>query len=552
MITYLTLGDGDFTYSLDLARYLISNSKHNNHHHHHHNNNSNNLYSYSDANTKETRTIIQLIATGIDSFDTLQTKYKDTPHILKQLKSYHGTTTTSTTTTTAMTTTTLHPTKSILQVYVHHNINAIITKTPTTIIIDNNNNQQDTNDIGTLVKRQPLPTLSVSLPSQSIGNVTAADYVLFHHPHLGTEDAILHARFMCHLFHSMTHHWMKRPHGIVAITLVQGQYERWKVHDAATRNQLVLLSRRPFQPPPLYHHPVITTTVLPNDDSTTTRTTTTKTTTTTRTTTTTTTANQSIYHYRRHQTGKSFETRRMGRSSETFTFGRRGERPIAYCLEWQQQQQPQQQQQQCHGQERQQQQQDQNDTTDTGDGTGTVLPPTTVGMDGSIQLLECPFCDKTFREERSRKCHLRDKHSTKPDTSDGKARTSPSFACEACRSENGGGPRYFVSAQALQDHERAKHSGLHSHILPDWCRNAQTAGNEGQEGRDEETSNHGFCAICGMIYKDESHASRHLLEFIPKDYNEPFLCCFCRKPFREKRAKLQHENFCSPQITTKT
>jgi hypothetical protein len=134
-VTFLTLGDGDFSYSLDLARYLASSLNYNN-------------------------TNRALIASGIDSFEQVLEKYKDSPFLLKQLQS-----TTST--------------ESSLSISIQHGINAIVDK------------------------ESPIK----------------ADHVLFNHPHVGTEDAALHARFLCHLLHSAAHYWMK-PNGVLHLALV--------------------------------------------------------------------------------------------------------------------------------------------------------------------------------------------------------------------------------------------------------------------------------------------------------------------------------------------
>jgi hypothetical protein len=38
--------------------------------------------------------------------------------------------------------------------------------------------------------------------------------MIFNHPHLGTEDALLHSRFLTHLFHTSTGRWVK-PDGVL-------------------------------------------------------------------------------------------------------------------------------------------------------------------------------------------------------------------------------------------------------------------------------------------------------------------------------------------------
>jgi uncharacterized C2H2 Zn-finger protein len=409
-VTFLTLGDGDFSYSLDLGAYLASSSHYNN-------------------------TNRALIASGIDSFEQVLEKYKDAPFLLKQLQS-----------------TTSKSTESSLSISIQHGINAIVDK------------------------ESPIK----------------ANHVLFNHPHVGTEDAALHARFLCHLLHSAAHYWMK-PDGVFHLALVNGQYERWKCQDAANRHGLLLLERNDFRPPPVP---------------------------------------QPTYQYRRHQTGKSFESRRARGGSEMFTFGRQSEQPIAKCLPWQH------------------------------DARLASTAATTVQAIEE-NMLTCPHCDKTFREERSRKCHIRDKHAEAPDKK-AKIEVSPEvqLQCEHCRSEKGG-PRTFVSAQALEDHIRAKHVGINKKkILPDWHKQQQgDAGNDDapssikpestKEDRIDERNKFGSCDICGLAYQDNKHQAQHQKDFVPVEGTESFQCSFCSKTFRERRAKLQHENFCSSQFTAK-
>jgi hypothetical protein len=123
----------------------------------------------------------------------------------------------------------------------------------------------------------------------------------------------------------------------------------------------------------------------------------------------------------------------------------------------------------------------------------------------------------------------------------------------------------------MTDHVRAKHTGLHSTIQPDWVRKDSSS----QEARsDDGTSSSsnlnrlqaasenaisGSCCVCGVIYTTKEHESQHLKEFVPvassvvdadretkeADSIMEHRCSFCNKQFRDKRAQLQHENFCT-------
>jgi hypothetical protein len=75
------------------------------------------------------------------------------------------------------------------------------------------------------------------------------NHVIFNHPHLGTEDALLHSRFLAHLFHALTGRWMKPDGGLLHPTLVIEQCKRWRCLEWADRHGLVLIQRGKFIPP---------------------------------------------------------------------------------------------------------------------------------------------------------------------------------------------------------------------------------------------------------------------------------------------------------------
>lgn len=400
-MSILTLGDGDFTYSLDLARFLALDGTHN----------------------------WNLICTGIDTREELLAKYRDTPFVLNQLQSL---------------------TSPRLKISFHHSVNAIL--------------DPSHNDNGT------------STQATTIGQV---DHVMFHHPHLGTENAVLHGRFLCHFFHSCVNGWMKADGGFVHLTLVDGQYERWNCEHAATSQGLKLLQRQPFVPPPV---------------------------------------DSPTYHYRRHQTGKSFESRRPS-GSEAFVFGRNDSPPMdmstLVLVSW-----------------------------PTEPPSKTVSMPMVSPSVPVPSCLTCPYCDRMFKEERSRKCHLRDKH---PNASDKKTKTENSslFTCSFCKAETDE-RRNFESEQALHDHIRAKHSAIHKTVIPDWC-NRQGTPSPGQDdtGINGSSITCYSCAICHAKFSSKDEERTHLDSFKPCASSKEFKCEFCEKSFREVRAKLQHENFCS-------
>jgi len=445
-LVFLTLGDGDFTYSLDLARYLKLSSK-------------------SLASMKHKH--LKLILTGVDTLEELSSKYKDSLSILQQIRNQESEI-------------------SSMSLSIQHGVNAII-----------------------------FP----GKRADSKGVHEAADHVLFHHPHLGTENCSLHKQFLAHLFHSVTNHWMKRRGGIFHLTLVEGQYDRWKCREQAERHGLVLLRESPFAPPPITK--TNGTDVTDKNEE----------------------ANFNRYHYRRHQTGKSFANRRPNSKSITYTFGRTIDKGlyVANSLPWQTLE---------------------SSSSETSIKCSEVSTPKTRVMAKSPMLL-CPFCDKEFLEKRSLKCHLRDKHSIGKGqqeqggngqeqlrkkvklemhnmTTTKNEPEPPSFPCPHCQPR-----RIFRSEKALQSHICAKHSGIYTYIAPAWsiAKIKETQNVDGEQPSSQGKKHIEECQICGFKLEG-CNLAQHFKYFLPVDSLQTFSCDFCAKLFREERAKLQHMNFC--------
>jgi uncharacterized C2H2 Zn-finger protein len=400
-LTFLTLGDGDFSFSLDLATYLADEKVRSQQQHE----------TWYGKGRK-----IHLVATGIDSIDELTEKYKDSHFLLKRLISLNG---------------------NNLSVKIQHDVNAVM-------VADVDSSNAVTND----------------------DDASKAHHVIFNHPHLGTEDAVLHSRFLCHLFHAVTKSWLQNG-GLFHLTLVKGQAARWECSRAADRAGMVLVDECPFRPIPI---------------------------------------TDAYYQHRRHQTGKSFVQRARG-GSETLTFARKQDEAL-----WK------------------------------GDGNGSARLLWYRTVETNEKVFECPHCERTFKEERSVKNHVKSKHATekkrKRDTDE------DTFVCSQCQPE----PRTFESSQALEDHIQAKHSALHTDITPDWYRASETE----MTSSIIDNVDFGECDICGLKYCNQAEEAVHSNEFLPvatpmpeDECNVAFNCSYCSKSFRENRAKLQHENICS-------
>ena len=461
--SFLTLGDGDFSYSLDLCRFLAS-STHD-----------------DTATTNNARVAAHVTCSGIDSSDEVRAKYRDADSIIRKINSLderqvikrrekkrrkhmknlkrkrdddeqavdvEGTCSPP-----------AEVDPSPLSVRVEHGVNAIV--------------------------------MPGSEPTHS--DIERCQHVIFNHPHIGTESAALHRRFLSHLFHTVDQHWLA-PNGVFHLTLILGQADRWNCLDAATKHGFTLLNRDTFRPPP----------PPPSKSS---------------------LGTESYFKSRRHQSGRSFANRSTG--SETLTFGRmcdETEGHVARHLPWQ----------------------NMTKVEESGDN-----------------MLKCPHCPRSFRDERARKNHIKCSHPNGGDD-ESQAITSATsvgktLSCQYCNISA------FTSAQALSDHVKAKHSGKHTDIKPEWSKAAASSGHrkEGEVGEDTDIHTPtreaiGSCDICGLSYYSPEDEAAHLVEFVPQPVvvrkgesmaeAKRYKCLHCDKSFKDTRAVHQHENFCSKRL----
>lgn len=291
-LNYLTLGDGDFSFSLDLAQYLFSSS----------------LKSDKAGND------IVLVATSVDSSQEVLRKYHDFEFISSKLAMISKISSANKI---------KNDKNNTIFISIHHNINAIINESGETLDKTFQKNQ--------------------------------FNHVIFNHPHLGKESASLHNRFLSHYFHSCYNYWLK-PGGVVHLTLVKEQCERWFCLESASKQGFTLLNRFNFRPPPPNYS-------SDEDDA------------------------VSYYQHRRHQSGKSFASRTEG--SEVLTFGRKNDQNnyISKCLPWY-------------------------EAIDTNGESKTSTNEKRKIQSNSPKekMFQCNQCPKTFREERSLKNHVQNVH----------------------------------------------------------------------------------------------------------------------------------------------
>ncbi len=449
---------------------------------------------------------ISITCTGIDTLQELRRKYKDIEFVLRNIRKCNNE-------------------QRRFETKVLHGVNAVEAEC--------NNNDIDPSD----------NTVCESF-----------DHVIFNHPHLGTEDAQLHSRFLHHLFHACVKRWMKPRTGLLYLTLVNGQCARWKCIEGAMEHGLVLLRRGPFCPPPPPPPPLSITNI--DGDSSENK------------------AGITYYNLRRHQSGRSFANRRTMQSkdgasqingSETLVFGRdcnNDQTADIDLLPWKL------------------------TSRDAANGA-TTIAPNTLSINHT-SLFPCTYCSKTFQEHRSLKNHLvslhpicqevrmwsivkfetrrrkrqksgsnNDKHDIIDDITNTDMRQSdeiqgPQLICSICDSS-----RRFSNKGALLAHQQAKHFGAHLNIKPDWHHDANVGENNTKIGGDK--GNPSSCPICYKYFLSENDESLHAIEFLPSSAKQfsfddslqskssctGYACSYCSRMFGGFRARRQHENFCS-------
>ena len=67
---------------------------------------------------------------------------------------------------------------------------------------------------------------------------TTVSHILWNHPHLGIEDSVQHHQLMCHFFHHHTDTF-----ATIIVSLLSGQFERWKMEMAAAKFGFKLIKR---------------------------------------------------------------------------------------------------------------------------------------------------------------------------------------------------------------------------------------------------------------------------------------------------------------------
>jgi len=451
---WLILGDGDFTFSLDVARYLTS-------------------CHYVSGSTKEeakeknrrSNTSIHLFCTSLDSRDDLKSKYKDIDSILKRLNEFQN------------------------RPLAFENVCSY----------DNYQKQNKKKRSYPSNEKGDCARLTITI-EHGVDALFITDRiklfhptrVIFNHPHLGTEDAILHKQFLCHLFHSFLESFSNHVSPIpsnyktrrlkVHIALAKRQRERWKCVEAAKRFDFELVNVTKFTSPLDRLQSRI-------DDP-------------------HRSAIHATYKTRRHQSGRSFGSRTSGSELCTFILNKGLD----------------------------------NSKTATAKNNPEFLLPWIILNQEDLKHTQLPYkcniCEKSFREKRSLKNHMKSLHSNITSALEKERNTR--LICKLCKEE-----RVFSSEDALRAHNIAKHTGTCIEIKPDWMLKAKVPDSF-------EISPLTFqCTLCDASFATNIERDTHIQKKIPmgdavkKRKCKDFSCKFCQKQFKDKRAMLQHTNFCA-------
>eukprot|EP01039_Chlorochromonas_danica_P011108 gene11109-12375_t len=322
--------------------------------------------------------------------------------------------------------------------------------------------------------------------------------IWFNFPHLGKEDLHCHQSLIAHYFHSAKAYLKEEgKNGFISVALSEEQQENWEIHKSASRLGLKCIAAVP-----------VLAEQWPG------------------------------YELKRHHTGRSFATRVQN--------------CFHYCF--------------CRVEENDDQQQRplleilfKNYQTipsiNPSDGPSSSVLSDSV-KEGKkekknrkrVHLLvegkycrtaeggfQCQECSRLFPTEQGIRTHVYNVHILAGEKQ--LTRNDQQWTCSQCG-------KSCHDADSLRQHEIAKHTGAHLHILPYWKQEAV------QQIVTTAAASEFVCPICEHDCESSDGLEDHLLNGLqPVETSNSFNCPVCAKVFSQERALLQHSNFCSNNKT---
>ena len=375
----------------------------------------------------------------------------------------------------------LHPSMLQFVATTFDNLTAIQTKYPESKQIINKLTNKNV-----IVKHQ---INAVSLPA-TLGTYSM---IVFNHPHLGIEDAASHRILLAHFFHSCRRRL--RSNGTIYVSLIEGQPERWKLIEEASRNGYACVETIPME-----------------------------------------TSNFPEYEIKRTHSGRSFvseHSKKQSNYSQSSTF---------YCFVSKKNKH-------MYSNQTNQKKRKRRDTTQSShtskEGTNKATKTNNSNSNNngnnnsnsnnntisSVPIHRCEECSRNFSTVQGLKTHRHQVHVLNLYVGAKKAK------CIICM-------RDFTSETSLEQHMLAKH-GADQSIQPHSKQYTSVITASSNSSSSTSDTNLLKCSICRNTFLNQIELDSHLTLLEPIVIKPSHICSTCQRIFGDERALRQHQNFCT-------
>ena len=332
---------------------------------------------------------------------------------------------------------------------------------------------------------------AISLPP-TLGSFST---IVFNHPHLGIEDAACHRTLLAHFFHSGRS--LLRSGGRILISLIEGQPERWKLVEEASRFGFVLVQQIPL-------HPL----QFPE------------------------------YEIKRTHSGRTFvgeHAKKQSNGSQSSTFYcfvqssdahmyNNEERTVALVNK-------------KRKRNKLTANSSSSSTSSSSTSTSSTSTSSTSTSSTSNTMHACNICQRDFSTAQGLRTHTHQVHVLKLNAN------AKTVKCSICT-------RDFRSETALEQHMLAKH-GADQTIQPHTrqyaviSKDAKTSGTDSSSQSNTSSDRRQKCLICRNTFANKATFDLHFTKLEPVVIKPSHACCTCGRIFGDERAVRQHSNFCN-------